>query len=177
MADDAGAQAPGESGDGTPRGDDRFARRRGSENNKLVVGPDVVLKGANIGDCETVVIEGSAEASVECGLLRIARGGAFNGAVEVDNAEIAGRFEGDMTVHNQLTVHSGGSITGTLRYASLAVEAGGRIAGSVEALPASPRQETHRGERTRAVPSTPRPVLPEPLVRKEPIAHPMKSTG
>src|SRR5512135_3286785 len=46
---------------------------------KLIVGPDIKLKGAEITDCNTLVVEGRVEAAMESRVLQIAEIGAFLG--------------------------------------------------------------------------------------------------
>lgn len=109
--------------------------RRGpeGEGKKLIVGRDITLSG-NISACDRLVVEGTVEASVaNAVVLEIPEAGLFRGAAEVDEAEISGRFEGELTVRKKLTVRPTGRIEGRLRYARLVVESGGEIVGSVEA--------------------------------------------
>ena len=60
---------------------------------RLTVGPDVKLKGAEILDCDTLVVEGRVEATMDSRVIRIADKGAFCGKVSIDVAEIHGTFE------------------------------------------------------------------------------------
>src|SRR5688500_14631643 len=64
---------------------------------KLVVGPDIKMKGAEISDCDTLVVEGRMEATLDSRVLEITQHGAFQGTIAVDNAEIHGRFAGRLT--------------------------------------------------------------------------------
>ncbi|MGY9105965.1 MAG: bactofilin family protein, partial [Alphaproteobacteria bacterium] len=61
--------------------------------------------------------------------------GQFKGKVEIDVAEIRGRFEGEMTAKTRLIIRRTGVVTGTIRYRVLEIEQGGEIAGKVEVLP------------------------------------------
>lgn len=101
---------------------------------RLIVGPDVKLKGADIADCDTLVVEGRVEATMVSRLLHIAEHGAFSGKVSIDVAEIRGKFEGELTVGSMLVIHATGEVLGTIRYGSLLIEAGGRICGDVQAI-------------------------------------------
>lgn len=71
----------------------------GTENSvseaRLIVGPDVKPGGAEILDCDTLVVEGRVEATMDSRVIRIAEQGAFTGKVSIDIAEIHGRFEGN----------------------------------------------------------------------------------
>ena len=71
---------------------------------KLIVGPDIKLKGAEITDCDTLVVEGRVEASMDSRVIQIAEHGVFVGKVDIDVAEIRGRFEGELVARKQLRV-------------------------------------------------------------------------
>ena len=89
---------------------------------RLIVGPDVKLKGAEILDCDTLVVEGRVEATMDSRVIRIAENGSFAGTVSIDIAEIHGTFEGELTARSQLIIHSTGRVSGTcLLYTSRCV--------------------------------------------------------
>ena len=105
----------------------------GSDSKRLTVGRDMSLKGAEILDCDRLVIEGMIEGNLNSGrYLEIDYGGIFKGTAVVDNAEIAGTFEGELTVHNRLAIHASGLVLGQVRYGQLEVERGGRMNGQAE---------------------------------------------
>lgn len=107
---------------------------------KLLIGPGITLSG-EIEACEHLVVEGTVEAALKgASVLEIAESGAFYGTVEIDEATVAGRFEGDLTVKGRLTIRSGGSITGAIAYKELAVEAGATLDGKVTPLDAKSAQ-------------------------------------
>ena len=101
---------------------------------KLVVGPDIKLKGVEISDCDTLVVEGRVDATLDARILEIAENGVFQGTIAVDQAEIRGRFEGEITVRKQLIVHSSGKVSGKIRYAKIKMEEGAEIAGDLAVL-------------------------------------------
>lgn len=103
-----------------------------SDMRKLTVGRDITLTG-EISTCDILVVEGRVEATLRDGkLIEITENGTFVGSVEIDNADIAGKFEGDLTVHHRLTLRTTGSITGRVRYGELEVQAGGQITGEIQ---------------------------------------------
>ncbi|PHV11556.1 cell shape determination protein CcmA [Chitinimonas sp. BJB300] len=106
----------------------------GESANQLIVGPNVKLKGAEILDCDTLVVEGSVEATMDSRVLRITEKGAFTGKVSIDIAEIHGHFEGELTVRQQLIVHATGRVSGSVRYGKILVEEGGELSGDVRSL-------------------------------------------
>ena len=59
---------------------------------KLIVGPNIKLKGVEIDDCDTLVVEGRVEATMNSRAIQIAEHGAFSGKVDIDVAEIRGTF-------------------------------------------------------------------------------------
>ncbi len=101
---------------------------------KLIVGPDIKMKGVEITDCDTLAVEGRIEATLDARVLQIAPQGIFSGTVAVDNAEIHGRLEGELTVRKQLVIHATGKVSGKIRYAKIKVEEGAEIAGEISML-------------------------------------------
>jgi cytoskeletal protein CcmA (bactofilin family) len=101
---------------------------------KLVVGPDIKLKGVEISDCDTLVVEGRVEATLDSRILEISEHGVFQGTIAVDQAEIRGRFEGEITVRKQLVIQGSGKVSGKIRYAKIKVEEGAELAGDVAML-------------------------------------------
>ena len=101
------------------------------DGNKLIVGPNIKLKGSEITDCEILVVEGRVEASMNSRDIRIAEGGVFSGKAEIDVAEVRGTFEGELTARKRLVVYATGRVSGTIRYGALMVEEGGTITGNM----------------------------------------------
>ena len=98
---------------------------------KLTVGPNIKLKGVEITDCDTLVVEGLVEATMDSRVMQIAEQGAFKGSAEIDVAEIRGEFHGNLTVRQKLVIYSTGKVTGTIRYGKLVIEEGGQLAGEI----------------------------------------------
>jgi cytoskeletal protein CcmA (bactofilin family) len=101
---------------------------------KLIVGPNIKLKGVEIEDCDTLVVEGRIEATMVSRAIQIAEHGAFAGKVDVDIAEIRGTFQGEMTARKKLVIHSSGRVTGKIRYGKVLVQEGGEVNGDVAAI-------------------------------------------
>jgi cytoskeletal protein CcmA (bactofilin family) len=110
------------------------AARPDSKGSKLIVGPDIKLKGAEITDCDTLVVEGRVEAAMDSRVIQIAQQGVFCGTVGIDLAEIHGRFEGELTARKQLVIHATGKVTGKIRYGKLQIEEGGELSGDIGTL-------------------------------------------
>jgi cytoskeletal protein CcmA (bactofilin family) len=105
-----------------------------SSGSKLIVGPDIKLKGVEITDCDTLVVEGRVEASMDSRVIQIAEHGVYSGTVGIDVAEIHGCFEGELTARKQLIIHATGRVSGTIRYGKLTIEDGGEISGTISTL-------------------------------------------
>lgn len=101
---------------------------------RLLVGPNIKLRGAEINDCDTLVVEGHVEASMDSKTLEILQGGSYDGTVSIDVAEIHGKFSGNLTARKKLIVHGTGQVMGTVRYGSLLVSEGGVVSGDVASL-------------------------------------------
>jgi cytoskeletal protein CcmA (bactofilin family) len=105
---------------------------------RLIVGPDIKLKGVEITDCDTLVVEGRVEASMDSRVIQIAENGVFAGTVSIDVAEIRGTFEGELTARKQLVIYSTGRVSGEIRYGKIRIEEGGEISGEISTLEKTP---------------------------------------
>ncbi|WP_332675655.1 bactofilin family protein [Aromatoleum sp.] len=113
---------------------------------RLIVGPDVKLKGAEILDCDTLVVEGRVEATMDSRVIRIAENGSFAGTVGIDVAEVRGRFDGELTARSQLIIHATGRVSGKIRYGKILIEEGGELSGDVQSLSSS-KEPSRTGSR------------------------------
>jgi cytoskeletal protein CcmA (bactofilin family) len=104
---------------------------------KLIIGEGITMSG-EIEHCDHLIVEGTVQATLkDAKLLDISEAGVFYGTVDIEEATIAGRFEGDINVAGRLTVKASGVITGSIRYKELAIEAGATLEGTLS--PVSPR--------------------------------------
>ena len=110
------------------------ARGEDAAGSKLIVGPNIKLKGVEIEDCDTLVVEGRIEATMVSRAIQIAERGSFNGKVDVDVAEIRGTFQGELTARKKLVIHASGRVSGKIRYGKMLVQEGGEVSGDVAAL-------------------------------------------
>jgi cytoskeletal protein CcmA (bactofilin family) len=99
---------------------------------KLTVGPNIKLKGVEITDCDTLLVEGLVEATMDSRVIQISERGAFKGSAEIDIAEIRGQFDGNLTVRQKLTIYATGKVTGKIRYGKVVIEEGGQLTGEIE---------------------------------------------
>ena len=105
-------------------------RREATPSGTLIIGRDIRVKG-EIASCQSLIVEGRVEASLAAEALQVLTGGRFKGSAEVKRADIAGTFEGTLTVRGELVIKASGRAAGTIRYERIRIEAGGEIAGEV----------------------------------------------
>ncbi len=131
---------------------------------RLVIGQGITMSG-EIESCDLLVVEGTVEAALKgASILEISETGMFYGTVEINEATIAGKFEGDLTVNGRLTIRSTGSITGAVSYKELAAEAGATIDGKITPLGAkgdSSGKKLHRGSNSFPVKEQKAQIAPE----------------
>lgn len=133
---------------------------------RLLVGKGIKLNG-ELQRCDTLVVEGHVDALLKEGrVIEIAECGSFKGTVSVDQADIGGRLEGDLTVRQRLTIRATGRVEGTVRYGELAIEAGGVLVGPIELLPAGAAKAAGAGGSTTASDQAPRPTTQTPRRRR-----------
>ncbi len=100
-----------------------------SADRTLTIGRGINMSG-EIDACDHLLVEGTVEAALKgAKVLDIAESGTFYGTVEIEEATIAGRFEGDITVNGRLTLKSTGVVTGSIAYRELEVESGAVLDG------------------------------------------------
>ena len=109
---------------------------------RLVIGEGITMSG-EIESCDTLVVEGTVEAALKgASVLEISEKGMFYGTVEISEATIAGKFEGEITVNGRLTIRGTGSVIGAITYKELAVEAGATIDGKINPVGGSSKGAT-----------------------------------
>ena len=93
----------------------------------LIVGDGMRLKG-EITACDRLVVEGHVEVSLnQTRSVEIGRKGRFVGSCEVEEAEVSGVYQGNLTVRGRLTVRASGQVGGEIAYGEIELERGGRI--------------------------------------------------
>jgi cytoskeletal protein CcmA (bactofilin family) len=111
-----------------------------TQGSKLSVGINIKLKGVEISDCDSLVIEGHVDATVNSKAMQIAEPGTLVGTALIDVAEIHGEFSGELTARNRLVIHGTGRVSGTIRYGQLIVAEGGELSGDVKRLESPEKQ-------------------------------------
>ncbi|HYU12170.1 MAG TPA: polymer-forming cytoskeletal protein [Stellaceae bacterium] len=107
--------------------------RREGDARSLIVGREISLSG-EITSCDRLIVEGSVEANLQNSReMDIAESGLFKGTAAISEAEIRGRFEGNLTVRKRLYIRATGRVRGTIRYGQIEIECGGQISGDIQA--------------------------------------------
>lgn len=103
----------------------------------LTVGNDILLKG-EIATCDRLVIEGKVDATLnDVHTVEIAECGSFKGSAQIEDAEISGLFEGDLTVRGRLVIYATGKVRGKISYGEIEIERGGELTGEIKIAGAS----------------------------------------
>lgn len=114
----------------------RVDRHMGGEGDskRLVVGRDICLSG-EITACDKLVVEGRVEVALSnARAIEVAPSGFFKGTADVEEADISGRYDGDLVARDRLIVRAGGRIAGTIRYGRIVIESGGEISGDMQTI-------------------------------------------
>ena len=102
-----------------------------AEEGELVVGQGITVKGG-IRNCRRLVVHGTVQATVPAQALDVGPDGVVEGRIEVAEATVAGRFDGDLIVDGALSVAAGGLVKGRVRYRTLTVESGGHVFAEID---------------------------------------------
>ena len=141
---------PGAAGSATASGE--------AQGSKLFIGVNILLKGVEISNCDSVVIEGDVEATVNSKAMEISKPGTLKGTALIDVADIHGDFSGELTARARLVVHGTGRVSGTIRYGKLIVAEGGELSGDIKCLDEAsqrPKPSHESSPDSRALPSSP----------------------
>jgi cytoskeletal protein CcmA (bactofilin family) len=107
---------------------------RGNEVDRrtLISGEGISLSG-EVTSCDRLIVEGTIEAKLEkCQHVIIAETGVFNGNASTENADVRGRFQGELVVRKRLLIRAGGHVSGKITYGEIEIESGGKISGAIE---------------------------------------------
>lgn len=102
-----------------------------NEPKKLIVGREIFLSG-QITSCDRLIVEGRVEAQLtQSKTIEVTESGYFKGSADIENAEIAGRFEGTLNARGKVLIRATGRLTGQVVYGQIEIEAGGEISGEI----------------------------------------------
>ncbi len=104
------------------------------EQSRMIIGRGISINGS-IASCDHLIIEGKVEAAeFNARRLDILEVGCFSGSAEVNDAVIAGRFEGNLVVTGRLTLKPSARVSGDVRYGALEVESGAVVDGRISQI-------------------------------------------
>ena len=107
-------------------------RRREVDRRTLVIGQGISLSG-EVTSCDRLVVEGGIKEKLHnCQNVMISETGVFEGQASTENADVRGRFEGELAVRKRLLIRAGGHVSGTITYGEIEIEAGGKISGAIQ---------------------------------------------
>lgn len=97
----------------------------------LVVGEGVSLKGT-FSVPEKAVISGTLEGELTAKEINVLQTGIVRGKIVADVVDISGQVFDSLISKRSLFVRSSGVLTGTVKYAELEIEKGGRLEGQLD---------------------------------------------
>jgi cytoskeletal protein CcmA (bactofilin family) len=104
------------------------------DSKKLVVGQGIALSG-EIRACDRLIVDGQVEATLsDSRSIEISATGVFKGKAQIEQAEISGRFEGELVVSQKLIIHASGRVMGNIRYGEIEIARGGVISGQIDVI-------------------------------------------
>ena len=104
------------------------------DSKRLVVGREICLKG-EITACDKLVVEGVVEVTLPSArAIEVSPSGHFTGNADVAEADISGRFDGELIARERLIVRAGGHVKGKVRYGRIVIESGGEVSGDMQTL-------------------------------------------
>ena len=122
----------------TPTAGRPTGRAEAGEKRVLQLGKGISIQGS-VTEAERIVIEGTMESQLlQCQELAISHSGVFKGEVQVEDADIAGVFDGTLTATGSLIIRATGRVLGVARSRRLSVEDGGQLSGRLEMITEAP---------------------------------------
>ncbi|MCA3420395.1 MAG: polymer-forming cytoskeletal protein [Roseomonas sp.] len=122
----------------TPTAGRPTGRAEAGEKRVLQLGKGISIQGS-VTEAERIVIEGTMESQLlQCQELAISHSGVFKGEVQVEDADIAGVFDGTLTATGSLIIRATGLVLGVARSRRLSVEDGGQLTGRMEMITEAP---------------------------------------
>ena len=103
-----------------------------ADGKQLTIGKAVRI-GGEISGCERLIVEGRVDATLkDIKFVEVTQNGEFKGDAEVENAIIAGNYEGSLKVSGHLEIAGSGTVKGAVSYKTIAVASGGQVLGAIE---------------------------------------------
>ncbi len=98
---------------------------------QMVVGYGISVDG-RIENCDRLVLDGNMNCELkDVKSLVISESGFFQGKGNIKEAEISGKFEGELVVDGHITIMETGQIDGKITYKSIEIKPGGKFTGQI----------------------------------------------
>ncbi|MEQ9825515.1 MAG: polymer-forming cytoskeletal protein [Puniceicoccaceae bacterium] len=98
---------------------------------QMIVGYGITVDG-RIDNCDRLVLDGNMNCELHnVKSLIISQSGFFKGKGNIEQAEISGRFEGELTVDGHITIMESGKVDGMITYESIEIKPGGKFTGQI----------------------------------------------
>jgi cytoskeletal protein CcmA (bactofilin family) len=98
---------------------------------QMIVGYGITVEG-RIDNCDRLILDGNMNCELsDLKSLIISNSGLFKGKGNVQEAEISGRFEGELVVDGHITIMETGKVDGKITYRSIEIKPGGKFTGEI----------------------------------------------
>jgi cytoskeletal protein CcmA (bactofilin family) len=98
---------------------------------QMIVGYGITVDG-RIDNCDRLVLDGNMNCELHnVKSLIISQSGFFKGKGNIEQAEISGRFEGELIVDGHITIMETGKVDGMITYESIEIKPGGKFTGQI----------------------------------------------
>ena len=98
---------------------------------KVIIGNGVSMNG-EIKKADEVQIDGEADIIVKTDNLVVGATGELKGNIETHNADVWGKFDGDIKASGTMTIQEDGVVSGKIEYQNLQIKLGGKISGDIK---------------------------------------------
>jgi len=98
---------------------------------KVIIGNGVSMNG-EIKKADEVQIDGEADIIVKTDNLVVGATGNLKGNIETHNADVWGKFDGDIKASGTMTIQEDGVVSGKIEYQNLQIKLGGKISGDIK---------------------------------------------
>ena len=117
----------------------------------MIVGAETAFSG-EITSCNRLIVEGTIDAKIDnCQHVLIDESGVFRGESSTDNADVRGSFDGVLVVRKRLMIRATGRVSGTVTYAEIEIEPGGKITGTLQMYGESTMPDPRRASAAKAM--------------------------
>jgi cytoskeletal protein CcmA (bactofilin family) len=128
---------------------DAEPQRQASPSQESIIDADSTFDG-KYETAQDLRILGNVSGEIVCrGLLTIERDASAKAKIQARDVQVRGRIEGDVVCSGRLTVTASGIVSGTIKVATLVVEEGATVRGTVETASSDPGLDEPEAPRPR----------------------------